>query len=129
MTAVWCVSHPISTRPLGTSQPAPMSVPVLQVVTTTSSQDEARRIATQLVERRLAACVQIVGPIESVYRWEGKVETATEWQCQVKTRQSKYAAVEVAIRELHSYQVPEILALPFSDGNSDYLRWLIDETQ
>jgi periplasmic divalent cation tolerance protein len=106
-----------------------MSDPPIQVVTTTASQDEARRIATQLIERRLAACVQIVGPIESVYRWEGKVETATEWQCQVKTRQSKYAAVEVAIRELHSYQVPEILALPVSDGNSVYLRWLIDETQ
>ena len=106
-----------------------MPEPLIQVVTTAASLDEARRIAAALVERRLAACVQIVGPIESVYRWKEKIETATEWQCQIKTRQSKFSAVEAAICALHSYEVPEILALPISDGNSAYLRWLIDETQ
>ncbi len=106
-----------------------MTDPLLQIVTTTASAEEARRIATALVERRLAACVQIVGPVESVYRWQGKIETANEWQCQIKTRQSKYSAVEAAIRELHSYDVPEILALPISDASSAYRQWLIDETQ
>ena len=106
-----------------------MTEPLLQIVTTTASAEEARRIATALVERRLAACVQIVGPIESVYRWQGKIEMASEWQCQIKTRQSRYSAVEAAIRELHSYDVPEILAIPISDASSAYRQWLIDETQ
>jgi periplasmic divalent cation tolerance protein len=106
-----------------------MTDPLVQIVTTTSSAEEARRIATALVERRLAACVQIVGPVESVYRWQGKIETANEWQCLIKTRQSKYSAVEAAIRELHSYDVPEILAFPISDASPAYRQWLIDETQ
>jgi periplasmic divalent cation tolerance protein len=106
-----------------------MTEPLLQIVTTTASAEEARRIATALVERRLAACVQIVGPVESVYRWQGKIETATEWQCQIKTRQLNYSVVEAAIRELHSYDVPEILAFPISDASSAYRQWLIDETQ
>ena len=106
-----------------------MTEPLLQIVTTTASAEEARRIATALVERRLAACVQIVGPVESVYRWQGKIETANEWQCQIKTRQSKYTAVEAAIRELHTYEVPEILAIPINDASPAYRQWLIDETQ
>jgi periplasmic divalent cation tolerance protein len=106
-----------------------MTEPLLQIVTTTASAEEARRIGTALVERRLAACVQIVGPVESVYRWQGKIETANEWQCQIKTRQSKYTAVEAAIRELHTYEVPEILAIPINDASPAYRQWLIDETQ
>ena len=100
----------------------------LQVVTTASSADEARRIATALVEERLAACVQIVGPIESIYRWQGKVETAAEWQCWIKTRRQHFGAVEAAIRRLHSYEVPEILAVPILAGSEPYLKWLSDET-
>ncbi len=83
----------------------------IQVVTTISSQADARRIADALVQQRLAGCVQIVGPIESLYRWEGKIETATEWQCWIKTRKSHYKAVEQAIHKLHPYEVPEILAV------------------
>jgi periplasmic divalent cation tolerance protein len=100
----------------------------IQVVTTTSTQDEARAIAAALIEQRLAACVQIVGPIESIYRWQAKVETAAEWQCWIKTRSELFAQLEQQIRQLHSYEVPEILAIPVIDGNQSYLKWLQAET-
>lgn len=101
----------------------------IHVVTTAASADEARRIATELVEERLAACVQIIGPIESIYRWQGKVETATEWQCWIKTRRQHYDSLEAAIRRLHSYEVPEILAVPIVAGSEAYLKWLSDQTR
>ena len=101
---------------------------LIQVVTTTASEDEARRIAAALVERRLAACVQIVGPITSVYRWQGAVETSQEWQCAIKTRRDLYADVEAAIVELHSYDVPEVLAVPIIAGSPGYLAWVETET-
>ncbi len=100
---------------------------VIQVVTTTASQAEAERIAQALVERQLAACVQISGPITSVYRWQGKIETSAEWHCTIKTRMAHYGAVESAIRELHSYDVPEILALGVVAGSESYLDWLRGE--
>jgi periplasmic divalent cation tolerance protein len=101
---------------------------VIQIVTTTANAEDARRIARALVERRLAACVQIVGPIESVYRWEGKIETAAEFQCWIKTRAELYDRVEQTIRELHTYDVPEILAVPVVQGSAAYLEWLRRET-
>ncbi|MHB8902581.1 MAG: divalent-cation tolerance protein CutA [Thermoguttaceae bacterium] len=100
----------------------------IQVLTTTASQDEARQIAEVLVERRLAACVQISGPIGSVYRWQGRIESAEEWQCQIKTRQSLLDELSKAILELHPYQVPEIIAVPIVGGSRDYLEWLEKET-
>jgi periplasmic divalent cation tolerance protein len=96
----------------------------IQVVTTTSSKDEAESIARALVERRLAACVQVAGPIASTYHWKGRVETAQEFLCIIKTRQTHYLALEDAIRKLHPYDVPEILAIPVSAGNRAYLDWL-----
>ena len=95
--------------------------------TTAGSEAEAEAIAAALVERRLAACVQILGPLASTYRWQGTVETAREWQCVVKTAASRYAEVEAAIRELHSYDEPEIIATPIVSGSAGYLRW-IDES-
>ena len=95
-----------------------------QVVTTIDSREDAERIARELVQRRLAACVQIVGPIRSIYRWQGKIETAEEWQCWAKTRRELYEPIEQAIRRLHSYDVPEILAIPIVVGSADYLAWL-----
>jgi periplasmic divalent cation tolerance protein len=106
-----------------------MSDQFVQIVTTTANQDEARKIAAILVERHLAACVQIAGPIESTYRWQGKIETAIEWQCSIKARRSSFAAVEKCIREVHSYEVPEILALPVVDISGPYAQWLRDSTQ
>jgi periplasmic divalent cation tolerance protein len=101
---------------------------VLQIVTTTPTIDDARRIASALVEKRLAACVQIVGPIESVYRWQGKVESAQEWQCWIKTRPDHYNPIEHLIRELHPYEVPDILTMS-ADGSSAYVDWLRKETE
>mgnify|MGYP000846363324 CR=1 FL=1 len=98
----------------------------IQVTTTTATREDAERIAHSLVETRLAACVQIVGPIESVYRWKGKVETADEWLCLIKSREGHYGAIEQAIRSLHPYETPEIIAMPLTAGSRDYLDWLGD---
>ncbi len=99
----------------------------LQIVTTTETKDDANRIAAALVERRLAACVQVLGPITSTFRWEGEVQTAEEWQCVAKTRAALYPQVEAAIRELHTYQVPEIIATPIVAGSRAYLDWIDGE--
>ena len=99
----------------------------IQVVTTVGSQDEAQKLAAALVEARLAACVQVIGPIASTYRWQGKLETSQEWLCAIKTLRANYAALEAAIRAAHSYQVPEILAFEVVDGNRGYLDWLSQE--
>jgi periplasmic divalent cation tolerance protein len=96
----------------------------IQVVTTTEHRRDAEAIAQALVESRLAACVQIVGPITSIYRWQGKIETAEEWQCLAKSRRDLFDRIEAAIRRLHPYQVPEIIALPIVAGGMDYLNWL-----
>ncbi len=94
------------------------------VLTTAGSQDEARKIAHALVERKLAACVNIIPQIESIYRWQGKVENATEWLLVIKTKSSAFAQVRDAIRELHSYELPECLLLEIPDGSTDYLSWI-----
>jgi periplasmic divalent cation tolerance protein len=96
----------------------------VEVITTTETQDDARRIARALVESRLAACVQIRGPIESTYRWKGAIETAEEWQCVAKTRGELFAQVEGTIARLHTYEVPEILAVPIVEASRSYAEWL-----
>lgn len=101
----------------------------IQLVTTTARRAEAEQIAHSLIDERLAGCVQIVGPITSVYRWEGKVETSEEWQCVIKSRADLLGRLQETLRRLHPYQVPEMLALPVLDGNADYLQWLDGELQ
>jgi periplasmic divalent cation tolerance protein len=96
----------------------------LQVLTTTGSEEDAERISAALIEKRLAACVQVIGPISSRYRWQGKVELEREWLCLVKTGASRYDELEAAIRELHSYEEPEIVATPIVAGSEGYLAWL-----
>jgi periplasmic divalent cation tolerance protein len=96
----------------------------LQVQTTVDSEAAAERLAAALVERRLAACVQVVGPVSSRYRWQGEVERSTEWICVAKTEASRYAELEAAIRELHSYEEPEIVATPIVAGSAGYLDWI-----
>jgi periplasmic divalent cation tolerance protein len=96
----------------------------LQVLTAAGSEAEAERISAALLERRLAACVQVIGPISSRYRWRGEVETAQEWMCIAKTEASRYAELEAAIRELHSYDEPEVVATPIVAGSAGYLSWL-----
>jgi periplasmic divalent cation tolerance protein len=99
----------------------------IQILTTTDGKQLAEEIACTLVERRLAACVQIVGPIASIYRWQGQIERSEEWQCWIKTTRERFPAVEQAIRELHTYSVPEILAIPVVAGSSTYLQWLEEQ--
>jgi periplasmic divalent cation tolerance protein len=101
----------------------------LQVSTTTASEEEARRIASALLERRLAACVQVVGPVESRYRWEGKIEEASEWLCLIKTAASRFGEVEAAVRELHGYDEPEVIATPVVAGSEGYLAWVRENTR
>ena len=97
------------------------------VTTSVASLDEARALAHHLVETRLAACVHML-PIGSTYRWEGSVETATEQLLMCKTRADDYAAVEAAIRDWHSYDVPEIVAVAITTGAAPYLDWLMAST-
>ena len=94
------------------------------VLTTAGSAEEAGKIARQLVERGLAACVNIVPRVESIYRWQGRVESAEEWLLIVKTTAECFPAVRDAIRELHSYEVPECIAITVEDGSLPYLKWL-----
>ena len=94
------------------------------VLTTASSKDEARKIARALVERRLGACVNIVPQIESVYRWEGKVEEAQEVLLIIKTTAAAFERVRDAIRELHSYDLPECICVSIEDGSPEYLKWI-----
>jgi periplasmic divalent cation tolerance protein len=94
------------------------------VLSTAGSEQEARKIAGHLVENQLAACVNIVPRIESVYRWEGKVESNLEWLLVIKTTEEKFPAVRDAIRELHSYELPECIAISIEDGSTDYLEWI-----
>jgi len=98
----------------------------VQVLTTAASEAEAEAIAAALVERRLAACVQVSGPIRSRYRWRGELERAEEWQCLIKTTAARYPEVEAAIRELHSYEEPEIVATPIVRGSPGYLAWVAE---
>ena len=94
------------------------------VLTTCGSEDEARRIAHHLVENQLAACVNLIPRIESIYRWQGKVESSREWLLLIKTTAGKFAAVRDAIGELHSYELPECIVIAIDDGSPDYLKWI-----
>lgn len=99
----------------------------IQVMTAMDKKEDAERIARSLVEMRLAGCVQIVGPVVSIYRWKGRVETAEEWLCLIKSLEDRYGAIEEAIRSLHSYETPEIISIPIAAGSRDYLDWLRGE--
>lgn len=103
-----------------------MSVEAIQITTTVADRADAERIAASLVAKQLAGCVQVSGPIESTFRWKGQIETSQEWVCTIKTRRDLYPTVEKAIRELHSYEQPEIIAVPIVAGSESYLAWLAD---
>jgi periplasmic divalent cation tolerance protein len=93
------------------------------VLTTTGTREDAGRIARALVERRLAACVNVVA-IESVYRWKQAVESAEEWLLVIKTTASALDQVYAAIKELHTYELPECVVLPIEHGSEEYLEWI-----
>jgi periplasmic divalent cation tolerance protein len=98
----------------------------LLVLVTAPSQDDAGRIANALVEERLAACVNIVAAIDSVYRWEGRVTTDREALLIIKTTAARYKQIEQRVKQLHTYSTPEVIAIKIDRGSSDYLSWLSD---
>ncbi len=98
------------------------------VLSTAGAREEAERIATTLVAERLAACVNLVEPLTSIYRWQGKVERATEVLLVMKTRRARVAALVARLRALHSYDVPEAIVLPIVAGAAPYLRWVMGES-
>jgi len=100
----------------------------LLVITNCPDEDTANAIALALVEDKLAACVNILPRSQSIYRWQGQIETASEIPLLIKTVAARYPAVEAAIRRLHPYEVPEVVALPIGRGLPAYLNWLAEET-
>jgi periplasmic divalent cation tolerance protein len=98
------------------------------VFVTVGSRAEAEALAEFLVTEQLAACVNLVGPVTSIYRWKGAVERSEEVLCVMKTTKSRFSALKKRILELHSYELPEVIALPVDDGHAPYLRWVADST-
>jgi len=96
------------------------------LLTTAGSRDQARHLAHELVSRRLAACVNVVGPMTSVYRWKGKVDSAEEFMLLIKTTAAEFAAIRDALLELHTYELPELLQLQIETGLAEYLDWIGD---
>jgi periplasmic divalent cation tolerance protein len=94
------------------------------ILITTSSEEEARRIAGQLLNQRKAACVNIVPKVDSLFWWQGKLDSAQESLIVIKTKASKLKEITELIKKVHSYEVPEVIALPIVGGNEDYLKWL-----
>ena len=94
-----------------------------------ANEDEGRRMAQALVEERLAACVNIVGPVHSIYRWRGAVESANEYMLVIKTSMRHFSKLERRVRELHSYDVPEVVAVTLAGGSKPYVAWLAESTR
>ena len=99
------------------------------VSSTTDSEEAARSLASGVIAASLGACAQIVGPITSVFRWEGEVQTEQEWRVEIKTAADRVAALSEHIKAQHSYDVPEIIATPITGGSAEYLSWLVAETR
>lgn len=93
-----------------------------------ANEDEAQRIAQALVAERLAACVNIAGPVHSIYRWRGEIENASEYMLVIKTSKRHFSKLERRVRELHSYEVPEIVAVTLVEGSKPYIAWLAEST-
>lgn len=101
---------------------------VLLVLTNLPDADSAGRVARLLIEQRLAACVNVLAPCTSVYRWQGALETASELPLLIKTTRAAYPALQATLREAHPYELPEIVAIPVQEGLPDYLAWVAAET-
>jgi len=105
-----------------------MSDPVV-VLVTCGSEEEALKIANALVEAHLAACVNLVAPIRSIYRWEGKIWDEKEWLLIIKTQKHRFEELDKKVKSLHSYSVPEIISLPITEGAAAYLNWIKENTK
>jgi periplasmic divalent cation tolerance protein len=95
-----------------------------QVTTTLPDQSTAEQLGATLVQERLAACAQVVGPVSSTYWWQGHVERSGEWYCHLKTTRARLPAIKRRLRELHPYELPELVAVPLVDGDQQYLKWI-----
>ena len=100
----------------------------LVVYCTCPDQATAEHIAETLVDERLAACVNLVSGLTSIYRWQGQIQRDAEWLLIIKTRRTVYSLLEARLCELHPYEIPEIIALPIQTGLADYLDWIVDST-
>jgi periplasmic divalent cation tolerance protein len=105
-----------------------MSEPIV-VLITCGSEEEALKVANALVEERLAACANLISPIRSIYRWEGKIWDEKEWLLVIKTQKDRFEELEKKVKTLHSYSVPEIISLPITEGSSAYLNWIRENTE
>jgi len=94
------------------------------VLCTCPSEAEADKLARALVEQRLAACVNVIPGLKSFYRWQGKLETAGEWLLVIKSSRPRFAELRAALEKLHSYEIPEVIALPVVEGAPNYLHWI-----
>ena len=104
-------------------------VQAVVVLVTCGSEEEAVKIAHSLVEERLASCVNLISPVRSIYRWEGKIWDEKEWILIIKTQKKRFEEVEKKVKSLHSYSVPEIISLPIVEGASSYLKWVEEMTE
>lgn len=99
----------------------------IQVLTTFGRKLDAEKSVKVLIEKRLAGCIQIIGPVSSTYWWKDKIENEEEWLCIIKSKRSLYNELEKAIKEIHPYETPEIIAIPVIEGSKEYLDWLANE--
>ena len=99
------------------------------VFSTCASADEAERLARRLVDERLAACINVISPVRSFYRWKGVVEDSVEWVLMIKTSRSLFESLRAVLESAHSYEVPELVAIPIVDGSPNYLSWIDQELQ
>jgi len=97
------------------------------VLTTCDSEKQAEKLAHTLVDQRLAACVNVLPKGRSIYRWEGKIEDSAEWLLLIKSRRDLFAALRAEIQKMHTYELPEVIAIPVVDGSEAYLNWLDDQ--
>jgi periplasmic divalent cation tolerance protein len=102
---------------------------IIQITTTADNRNIIENIGRDLVEKRLIACAQILGPIQSIYRWKGNVEDANEWLLLMKSKASLYPAIEEEIRRQHPYELPEILVTNIDKGLAGYIHWVANETK
>ena len=102
---------------------------LIVVLVTCGSEEEATKIANSLVEEGVAACVNIISPVRSIYRWEGKIWDEKEWVLIIKTQKKRFEELQKRVKSLHSYSVPEVIALPIVEGSAPYLKWLEETTK
>lgn len=124
MQKLLTVSKGLNNEMFGEEQGEVMCRQYIQVVTTTDKREDAEAIVKAIVEKRLAGCVQVFGPIVSTYWWKDNIETAEEWLCFIKSNEDLYEELEKCIKNVHPYETPEIVAIPIVAGSHDYLEWL-----